>query len=278
MLFGTYPAAEQWRGWLLSAIIAGLALASARRSWWRPGLAVAWVVGIAAALTLQLGGVGGLARVPTANWGGLPLTLLLFLGTVTVGLPLATVLALARRSSYPVIRMLAIGYIEVVRGVPLVNILFVASLMFPLFMPPGVDIDKLLRAQVGMILFFAAYTAETLRGGLQAIPRGQYEAADALGLGYWRRTRAIVLPQAFRVALPALLNDLIRAFKNTSVLVVIGLLDVLGGTMAALEDPFWTRHYVEAYLCVASLYLVICFALARQSQRLERELARGRDG
>jgi general L-amino acid transport system permease protein len=277
MLFGTYPYEQQWRGAAVIAIIAALVVASTVRRLWSPLLLAAWGLGLALALLLQFGGVLGLPYIPTTLWGGLPLTLFIFVGTVAGGVPLAILLALGRQSQLPVIRSLSIGYIEVVRGVPLVNILFMASLLFPLFMPEGVNFDKLLRAQIGMILFFAAYTAESVRGGLQAIPRGQYEAADALGVSYWERTAKIVLPQALRIVIPPLVNDVIRAFKNTSLLIIIGLFDVLGGTMAALEDPRWTRYYVEAYLFVAMLYFVFCFSMSQYSQKLERELKAGRN-
>lgn len=277
MLFGTYPFEQHWRGYSVIAIIIALIAASTVRRLWSVGLLLAWALGLALALALQFGGFFGLAYVPTSLWGGLPLTLFVFVGTIVGGMPLAVLLALGRRSELPVIRKLSVGYIETIRGIPLVNILFMAALMFPLFMPEGVNFDKLLRAQVGMILFFAAYTAESVRGGLQAIPRGQYEAADSLGVSYWERTLKIVLPQALRIVIPPIVNDVIRAFKNTSVLVIIGLLDLLGGTMAALEDPRWTRFYVEAYLFIAALYFAFCFSMSQYSQKLEGELKAGRN-
>jgi len=277
MLFGTYPFDQHWRGYAMMAIVLTLVGVSTVRRLWSGALLIAWGVGLSAAMVLQLGGVAGLARVPTSLWGGLPLTLVIFLGTVLGGFPLAVLLALGRQSRLPVVRALSIGFIETVRGVPLVNILFVAALLFPLFMPAGVNFDKLLRAQVGMLIFFAAYTAESVRGGLQAVPHSQYEAADSLGVSYWERTLKIVLPQALRIAIPSVVNDVIRAFKNTSVLVIIGLLDLLGGTMAALEDPRWTRFYVEAYLFVAALYFLFCFSLSQYSQKLEAEMKTGRN-
>ncbi|MCK6454208.1 MAG: amino acid ABC transporter permease [Alphaproteobacteria bacterium] len=277
MLFGTYPYDQHWRGLVAVALIFAMMLASTVRAFWSWRLLLAWVAAMAAALALQFGGFLGLPHVPTTRWGGLPLTMLLFLGTVAGGVPLAIVLALGRRSDLPAIRMLSIGYIETIRGVPLVNVLFMASLMIPLFLPEGVNFDKLLRAQVGMILFFAAYAAEVVRGGLQAVPRGQYEAADSLGASTWDRTVRIVLPQALRIVIPPLVNDIIRAFKNTSLLLIIGLFDVLGGTMAALEDPNWSRFYAEAYLFVAAIYFVVCFSMSQYSQRLETSLARGRN-
>lgn len=277
MLFGTYPYEEQWRGVVVGAILLGLTVASTFRALWSRWLLLAWGIGLAAALLFQMGGVLGLAYVPTSRWGGLPLTMLLFVGTVLVGTPFAVLLALGRRSELPVIKALSIGYIEIVRGVPLVNVLFMASLMFPLFMPEGVNLDKLLRAQLGMIIFYAAYAAEVVRGGLQAIAKGQYEAADALGVSYWERTTKIILPQALRVVIAPLVNDIIRAFKNTSLLVIIGLFDILGGTMAALEDPLWSRFYLEAYLFVGLLYFAFCFSMSKYSQKLERLASQGRN-
>lgn len=277
MLFGTYPYEQQWRGVLVVALMVALILASTVRRWWTPKLLMAWVAGLVIALALQFGGFAGLEFVPTRMWGGLPLTMFIFIGTIAGGMPLAVLLALGRQSDMPIIQKLSAGYIETIRGIPLVNILFMAALMFPLFMPEGVNFDKLLRAQVGMIMFFAAYTAESVRGGLQAIPRGQYEAADSLGVSYWDRTFKIVLPQALRIVIPPIVNDVIRAFKNTSVLVIIGVLDLLGGTMAALEDPEWTRYYVEAYLFIALLYFVFCFSMSQYSQKLEAELKTGRN-
>ena len=277
MFFGTYPYDQHWRGVLAVLLIAVLMLASTWRRLWSWWLLAAWAAGLFAALALQFGGFLGLPYVPTARWGGMPLTMLLFVGTVFGGVPLAILLALGRRSDLPAIRMLCVGYIETVRGVPLVNVLFMASLMIPLFLPEGVNFDKLLRAQVGMILFFAAYAAEVVRGGLQAVPRGQYEAADSLGASAWDRTVKIVLPQALRIVIPPLVNDIIRAFKNTSLLLIIGLFDILGGTMAALEDPNWSRYYAEAYLFVAAVYFTVAFSMSQYSQRLEADLARGRN-
>lgn len=277
MLFGTYPFDQQWRGLVVIALILGMMLASTIRALWGWRLLLAWAVALGLSLLLQFGGFLGLAWVPTTRWGGLPLTLLLFVGTVVGGVPFAVLLALGRRSDLPAIRWLSIGYIETLRGVPLINVLFMASLMIPLFLPEGMNFDKLLRAQVGMILFFAAYAAEVVRGGLQAVPRGQYEAADSLGAGYWDRTVRIILPQALRIVIPPLVNDIIRAFKNTSLLVIIGLFDVLGGTMAALEDPNWSRYYAEAYLFIAAIYFIVCFSMSQYSQHLERVLARGRN-
>ena len=277
MLFGTFPYEEHWRALLAIAIIVSLAAVSAFKRFWSYWLFVAWLVATGAVLVLLFGGVFGLEPTGTHQWGGLPLTLLMFVGTVVGGMPLAVLLALGRRSSLPAIKAVCVGFIEIVRGVPLITVLFMASLMFPLFMPEGVTIDKFLRAQIGMILFFAAYAAEIVRGGLQAISRGQYEAADAIGLGYWHKTNRIILPQALRIVLPALMNDIIRAFKNTTFVSIIGLFDVLGATATALEDPLWVLFALEAYIFIFVLYFFACFSMSKYSEHIERDLSKGRN-
>jgi general L-amino acid transport system permease protein len=277
ILFGTFPYQEHWRGWLAIAIVVGLTIVSSFRRLWSWQLFVVWIAATVGVLMLMLGGVLGLRRTGTHEWGGLPLTLLLFVGTVVGGLPIAILLALGRRSRLPVIQALSIGVIEITRGVPLVAVLFIASVMFPLFVPEELTVDKVLRAQIGMIVFFAAYAAEVVRGGLQAIPRGQYEAADAIGLRYWQTTRRIVLPQALRIVIPGLMNDIIRAFKNTTFVSIIGLFDVLGATKAALEDPNWIRYAPEAYLFVFGVYFVFCLSMSKYSESVERDLRKGRN-
>ena len=277
MLFGTFPYEEHWRGVLAIAIIIILAIISTFKRFWSYWLFLVWLVATGLVLLLMLGGVFGLKSIGTYQWGGLPLTLLMFVGTVVGGMPLAVFLALGRRSSMPAIKALCIGFIEIVRGVPLITVLFMASLMFPLFMPEGVTIDKVLRAQIGMIMFFAAYAAEIVRGGLQAISLGQYEAANAIGLSYWQKTNRIILPQALRVVLPALMNDIIRAFKNTTFISIIGLFDVLGATATALEDPLWVLYALEAYIFIFVLYFVFCFSMSRYSAHVERDLSEGRN-
>lgn len=277
MLFGTFPYDQHWRGMLVIGIIIGLAVVSAFRRFWSIWLFAAWVAAMAVVLVLQLGGVFGLEPTGTHEWGGLPLTLILFVGTVVGGLPAAILLALGRRSEMPAIKALCIGFIELVRGVPLITVLFMASLMFPLFVPEQLTIDKVLRAQIGMILFFGAYAAEVVRGGLQAIPKGQYEAADAAALSYWQKTGRIILPQALRIVIPGLMNDIIRAFKNTTFVSIIGLFDVLGATATALEDPQWVLYAPEAYIFIFALYFCFCFAMSKYSESVERDLQRGRN-
>jgi len=277
ILFGTYPFDEHWRATAAMVIILALAIVSAFERFWSYGLFAAWVVALVAVLTLMFGGVFGLAPVGTHQWGGLPLTLLIFFGTVVGGLPAAVFLALGRRSELPVVKALCVGVIEIVRGVPLITVLFMASLMLPLFMPEGVTIDKLLRAELGMIVFFAAYAAEIVRGGLQAIPYGQAEAANAIGLTYWQRTRRVILPQALRIVIPPLMNDIIRAFKNTTFVSIVGLFDVLGATSAAIQDPEWVLYAPEAYLFIFALYFVFCFSMSKYSESVERKLSTGRN-
>ena len=277
ILFGTFPYEEHWRGLLAIVAIVGMAIVSAFKRFWSAWLFAVWLGAVGIVLVLLLGGVFGLTPTGTHQWGGLPLTLLMFIGTVVGGMPAAVLLALGRRSSLPAIKALCVGFIEVVRGVPLITVLFMASLMFPLFMPEGMTIDKFLRAQIGMILFFAAYAAEIVRGGLQAIPRGQYEAADALGLSYRQKTGRIILPQALKIVLPALMNDIIRAFKNTTFVSIIGLFDVLGATATALEDPRWVLYAQEAYIFIFVLYFAFCYSMSKYSEHIERDLSKGRN-
>jgi len=276
ILFGTFPYEQQWRPSLAMGVVIAMLLASADRRIWGIRLLWIWAGGLGLAALLMFGGVLGLEYVETARWGGLPLTLALSVIGLAFAFPLGVLLALGRTSTLPVMRALSTVYIEAIRGVPLISILFMASVMFPLFMPEGVSIDKLLRAQIGFILFAAAYLAEVVRGGLQAIPRGQYEAAEALGLSYWQRTRLIILPQALALVIPPLVNTFIGFFKDTSLVIIIGLLDLLSSAKASLTDPAWRGFYKEAYLFIGLIYFVFCFALSRYSMYLEREFSKSR--
>src|ERR1700758_3568551 len=251
ILFGRYPYAEHWRPLFTVVIFIAMILASCDRRLWGRRLAILWLAGLAAVGMLMRGGVLGMTYVETSLWNGLPLTLILATIGIVFAFPLAILLALGRRSRLPAVRAICVGYIELVRGVPLVTVLFMASVMLPLFLPTGVTIDKLLRAQVAFILFAAAYLAEIVRGGLQAIPRGQYEAADSLGLGYWRRTRLIVLPQALAMVIPPLVNNFISSFKNTSLVSIISLFDLLNTANNALSDPNWQGFATKSYVFVA---------------------------
>src|SRR5438477_9096341 len=246
-----------------------------RRLWGRP-LALLWAGGFVLIAVLMWGGILGLTYVDTALWSGLPLTLILAVVGMVFAFPLAILLALGRRSQLPAVRAICVGYIELVRGVPLITVLFMASVMLPLFLPTGMTIDKLLRAQVAFILFAAAYLAEIVRGGLQAIPKGQIEAADALGLSYTQRTRLIVLPQALAMVIPPLVNSFIGTFKDTTLVIIIGLMDLLGTLNAALNDANWRGSSAEAYVFAAVIYFCFCFFMSRYSQMLEREFNKGR--
>jgi len=276
ILLGTYPFHQQWRPALVCLLFFALYAVSALRACWRPWLALAWVAVPAGAVLLLRGGLPGLPAVPSELWGGLPLTLLLSTVGFAAAFPPAVALALGRRSRLPAIRALSIAYIEIIRGVPLITLLFMASFMFPLFVPQSFTLDKVLRAQIAFAMVVAAYLAEVIRAGLEAIPAGQYEAASSLGLRFWPATLLVVLPQALRVTIPALVNTFIGFFKDTSLVGVIGLFDLLGAARAVVVDPKWFGSGVEVYLLVAAVYFTLCFAVSRYSQRLERELmARG---
>lgn len=272
MLFGTYPFDEQWRPIVASLLFAALYAASTVRNWWDWRLLTKWIVLPFSAVSLMHGGPLGLTVVPSELWGGLPLTFLLSTVGFALAFPLAIGLALGRRSELPAIKGLCIAYIEIVRGVPLITFLFMATVMFPLFAPQGLTLDKLLRAQVALVMFIAAYLAEVIRGGLQAIPKGQYEAAASVGLSYWPSTMLIVLPQALRVSIPALVNTFIGFFKDTSLVIVIGLFDLLGAAKAVIVDSKWVGFGVEVYLFVALVYFAFCYGVSHYSQHLERVL------
>ncbi|WP_039058434.1 amino acid ABC transporter permease [Enterobacter sp. Bisph1] len=273
MLFGLYPYEQQWRAALAVLVwFVTVGLSLSPRCWHSRLLWPLWLVSLAVMSLLMSGGVFGLAPVSSADWGGLPLTLLLFSGTVIIGMPVSVMLALGRRSPLPFLRGLSVIFIEGLRGVPLITILFVAVNVFPLFLPAGMEINKLLRVIVGIALFFACYQAEVIRGGLQAVPRGQYEAAAALNLGYWHTTSKIVLPQALRICLPAVTNHIIAAMKNSSFVIIIGLFDVLTATTAVMQDPVWRRYYVETYIFIAGLYLLFGLSLSRYAVWVERRI------
>ncbi|TCT01488.1 amino acid ABC transporter permease [Paralcaligenes ureilyticus] len=275
ILFGTYPYDEQWRPLLATIILIATIICSCLRRFWRPALGLIWVVALGAVALLMWGGVLGLSVVEDDRWGGLPLTLILSTFGIAFAFPLGVLLALGRRSDMPAVKALCVMYIELIRGVPLISLLFMSSVMLPLFLPEGVNIDKLLRAQIAIILFAAAYIAETVRGGLQAIPKGQYEGAKSLGLTYWQLMRKIVLPQALKVVIPPLVSIFISLFKDTSLVVIIGIFDLTQAAKAALSDAAWRGFDIEAYLFIALIYFVFCFSISRYSQSLERRLDAG---
>lgn len=274
MLFATYPFEEHWRPAGVCAILFLLYAFSAVPRFWTRWLLLMWPTGLVAVLTLMRGGIAGLSQVPTESWGGLPVTLLLATFGIMAALPFGTLVALGRQANeLPAIRLMCIVYVELIRGVPLVSLLFMASFVFPLFLPQGIDTDKLLRAQIALILFSAAYIAEVVRGGLQGVSRGQYEGATALGLGYWKTRFLVVLPQALRIALPSLVNTAISIFKSTSLVMVVGVFDLLSAGKAAIVDPVWQGFGLEMFLSVSAIYFVFCYAMSRYSRFLERRVA-----
>jgi general L-amino acid transport system permease protein len=277
ILFGTYPFEEHWRPALVCLLFVGLYIVSAMRRFWNWTLVPIWAGTLTLIGILMWGGVFGLSYVPQERWGGLPITLILSTFGLALAFPLAILVALGRRSKLPAIKMLCVLYVELIRGVPLISLLFMASVMFPLFLPEGMNIDKLLRAQIAITLFAGAYLAEVVRGGLQALSRGQYEAADALGLSYWQKTGLIILPQALRMVIPPLVNTFIGMFKDTSLVLIIGIFDLLNAAKTAIIEPAWQGFGIEAYLAVAAIYFVFCFAMSKYSAGLETEFNRHRN-
>lgn len=276
LLFGRYPYEDQWRPAVAVALLSATTLLSAWPRSWRWWLLPLWLATLAAAVLLMRGGIFGLAPVPTSRWGGLPLTIGLAVVGLALAFPLALLLALGRRSHWRWARALTTAYIELVRGVPLISVLFMASYLLPLLWPAGWKPDVLIRVLAGLSLFVAAYLAEIIRGGLQAVPRGQTEVAMALGFGRWPVQRDIVLPQALRLVVPALTNNVVGTLKDTSLVTVVGLFELTGALGLALGgDPVWRPFYLEGYLFLALLYWVMCFGLSRYSAWLERRLAAG---
>jgi len=269
ILFGIYPPDERWRPGLACLLILGLLGWSVRPASWNTPL-VFWWLGTLGVVIWLMGGGLGLMQVPTSSWGGLPVTLILTVIAIGVAFPLAIILALGRRSDMPVVSVMCVIFIETVRGLPLLSILFVASIMLPLFVPEALLPDKFVRALIALTLFAAAYLAEVIRGGLQAMPSGQYEAAKALGLGYWRTQQLVILPQAIRIVIPALANTIIVMIKNTSLVLVVGLFDLISSGKAALADPAWPSPSTETYLFIAAIYFALSFAFARFADFLER--------
>lgn len=272
ILFGLYPYSQQWRPLVAALILVAMIVASAMPRCWGKRLVVVWVLGLVAVGVLMWGGVAGLEPVPDSSWGGLPLTLILASAGIALAFPLGVVLALGRRSDMPAIKSLCVIYIELIRGVPMISLLFMASVMLPLFLPLGWSIDKLLRALVAIVLFTAAYIAETVRGGLQAVPSGQYQAAQALGLSYWQTMFSIVLPQALKIVIGPLVSIFISLFKDTSLVVIIGIFDLTQSAKAALADAAWAGFSIEAYVFIAAIYFIFCWSMSRYSRALEMRL------
>jgi general L-amino acid transport system permease protein len=276
--YGFYPLAEQWRVNLALGLLVVFTLPLfikrfSLKQWLGAVLLLVYPV---IAFYLLVGGRFGLSHVETSKWGGLSLTLVIAIVGMVAALPLGILLALGRRATnMPVLKALCVAFIELWRGVPLITVLFMSSVMLPFFLPEGMNFDKLLRALIGVALFEAAYMAEVVRGGLQGIPKGQYEAADALGLGYWKSTVLVILPQALKLVIPGIVNTFIALFKDTSLVLIIGLFDLLGSIQAANSDTSWLGFSTEGYVFAACVYWVFCFGMSRYSQWLEMKLHTG---
>ena len=224
------------------------------------------------AIFLFHGGLFGLEEVETRVWGGLFLTLFISVFSIIFCFPIGVLLAMGRRSKLPVIRYFSIGFIELWRGVPLITVLFMAAVMFPVFLPSGINLDKLVRVIIAITLFESAYIAEVIRGGLQAIPKGQYDAANSLGMGYWKSHILIILPQALKIVIPGVANTFIALFKDTPLILVVGLMELLGMVNMAKTNPAWLGLATEGYVFAAIVYFIFCFAMSRYSLRLEKQL------
>lgn len=269
--FGLYPPAERWRAGSALGILVALVVATARPPLWRRSLVVAWALGMALAFWLMRGGAG-LAPVPTRLWGGLPITVMLTAVGLSFGFPIAILLAIARRSSLAIPRALATAYVEIVRGVPLIAVLYVAALVVPLAMPQGFEIDKLFLAQGAVIVFASAYLAEAVRSGLQIVPRRQYDAARALGMRAPQLYRLVILPQALRVVVPSFVSIAVGFFQDTSLVVIIGLFDLLNTARVAAQDPEWLGFHTEAFVFVGAIYFVASTLMSQYGLWLERRL------
>jgi len=277
ILFGRYPHEEHWRALICTVLLLGLIVVSCTRAFWRTWLAGLWIGVLLLYFALMRGGFAGLRYVETDLWSGLPLTILLASLSMVMAFPIAVLIALGRRSGMPAIRSLCTVYVELIRGVPLISVLFMASFMFPLLMPQGFNIDVLIRVLAGITLFAAAYMAEVIRGGLQAIPKGQIEAAATLGLSYWQTQRKIVLPQALAMVVPGLMNNFISTFKDTSLVAIVSLYELTGAMgMAMNSDANWRAFRVEGYLFIALIYFVFCYSMSRYSQWIESQVNKSR--
>ena len=274
-VYGMYPDAEQWR--INSAFIMLFALVGA--SFFVPvkfkKYLLIFLLFIYPIIGLKLisGGDFGLKYVETGAWGGLSLTFIVSAFALILCFPIGMFLALGRRSNLPAIRYTSIGFIELWRGVPLITVLFMSAVMFPMFLPDGTYVDKLIRVLIAITLFEAAYMAEVIRGGLQALPKGQYEAAKSLGMGYWRMHFLIILPQALKLVIPGIANTFLALVKDTPLIFVVGLLELAGMVNLAKTNPKWLGMAMEGYVFAGLVFWVICYAMSRYSQNLEKKLS-----
>ncbi len=279
--YGAYPIPERWRVDVVIALGAVLIVWLLRLGAARRGIAAILFFGVYPIVSFALlsgAPALGLPRVDSDLWGGILVSLLVAIVGIVVSLPLGILLALGRRSSLPALRVASVGFIEIVRGVPMITVLFMANTMLPLFLPENLAPDRLARPLIGVALFASAYMAEVVRGGLQAIPRGQFEGAAALGLGYWSSLRLVILPQALRHVIPGIVNNFIGLFKDTTLVAIVGIFDFLRTVDAARLDPVWAGPTISTtgYVFAALFYFVFCFGMSRYSLYVERRLSRGR--
>ncbi|WP_395816220.1 amino acid ABC transporter permease [Devosia sp.] len=278
-IYGFYPMAEYWRPNVVFALLVllGAPLLIPKVPFKVINAVVFFAVFPVVAVVLLSGGSFGLREVPTEQWGGLLVTLIISVVGISLSLPLGILLALGRQSKLPIIKSLCIAFIELVRAVPLITVLFMASIMLPLFMPQGMTVDKLVRALVGVTLFSSAYMAEVVRGGMQAIGRGQYEAAQALGLGYWKRTGLIILPQALKHVIPGIVGNFIALLKDTSLVYIVGMKDLLEAVKTKNDAIEWASptQSVTGYIFAAFIFWVMCFSISRYARYWENRLNTG---
>ncbi len=275
-IYGRYPDVERWRVDIIFTlgVLGLLPMMLPNLPFKRANALFLLAVYPILSFFLLTGGYFGLEEVETVLWGGLLVTLIVAITGIVMSLPLGILLALGRRSQLPIIRWLSIGFIEIFRGVPLITVLFMASVMLPLFLPEGMNFDKLVRCLIGVTLFASAYMAEVVRGGLQAIPKGQYEAAHALGLGYWQSMRLVILPQALKLVIPGIVNTFIGLFKDTTLVLVVGIFDLLGIVQLNFTDSSWAtpQTRITGYIFAGAVFWVFCFAMSRYSMFMERRL------
>jgi general L-amino acid transport system permease protein len=277
-IFGRYPLGDRWRPTIVGILFIALMVPMLIPSVPRKGLnaILLFVVSPVVSFWLLYGGLG-LEVVETSLWGGLMVTLILSFVGIAVSLPCGILLALGRRSNMPIIRMACVAFIEIIRGIPLITVLFMASVMLPLFLPTGWNIDKLLRALIGVAIFTSAYMAEVIRGGLQAIPKGQFEGADSLGLSYWQKIRLIIMPQAIKLVIPSIVNTFIGTFKDTSLVSIIGMFDLLGIVRLNFSDANWASAVtpITGLIFAGFIFWLFCFGMSRYSGFMERHLDTG---
>ena len=275
LMYGLYPDVEQWRvnsAFILLFALVGITFFVPQKI---KKYFIIFLLFIYPFIGIKLlsGGSFGLVYVETAAWGGLSLTFIISAFAILFCFPIGVFLALGRRSSLPAIRYVSIGFIELWRGVPLITVLFMAAVMFPMFLPDGTFIDKLIRVLIAITLFEAAYMAEVVRGGLQALPKGQYEAAKSLGMGYWRMNILIILPQALKLVIPGIANTLLALVKDTPLIFVVGLMELAGMIGLAKTNPKWLGMAMEGYVFAGLVFWIICYAMSRYSQNLEKKLS-----